>query len=145
MNTELENLYTSLIQAWNDRNAIAMASLFMDQGELIGFDGSYMKGRTTIEGELLNIFSHHKTAPFISKLKDIQFLSDEIALVRGIVGMTKDGTHEINPQVNAHQTLIAKKQGSDWKIALFQNTPAQFHGKPELVEEMTKELQSLIN
>jgi hypothetical protein len=28
-----------------------------------------------------------------------------------------------------------------WRIELFQNTPAQFHGRPELVSEMTAELQ----
>ncbi|MGZ4033139.1 MAG: SgcJ/EcaC family oxidoreductase, partial [Tumebacillaceae bacterium] len=32
----------------------------------------------------------------------------------------------------------------DWQIALFQNTPAQFHGRPELVEQMTAELRELI-
>jgi hypothetical protein len=29
------------------------------------------------------------------------------------------------------------------RIVLFQNTPAQFHGRPELVEEMTRELQAV--
>jgi hypothetical protein len=26
---------------------------------------------------------------------------------------------------------------------LFQNTPAQFHGRPELVEDMTRDLQAV--
>lgn len=51
---------------------------------------------------------------------------------------------DINPSTNAVQSLIALKQSNNWKVSLFQNTPAQFHGRPELVEEMTKELSELI-
>jgi hypothetical protein len=29
--------------------------------------------------------------------------------------------------------------------ALYQNTPAQFHGRPELVQKMTEELQQLLS
>jgi hypothetical protein len=34
-------------------------------------------------------------------------------------------------------------QHGQWRIVLFQNTPAQFHGRPSLVEEMTRELQAV--
>jgi hypothetical protein len=30
------------------------------------------------------------------------------------------------------------------EISLFQNAPAEFHGRPELVEQMTKELSELL-
>ena len=45
---------------------------------------------------------------------------------------------------NAIQSLVAVKQGTDWKIALFQNTPAQFHGRPEVAEALTEELRALL-
>lgn len=48
---------------------------------------------------------------------------------------------DINPNLNAHHTLIAVKVHGDWRIRLFQNTPAQFHGRPELVQSMTLELR----
>jgi hypothetical protein len=58
--------------------------------------------------------------------------------------MVPPGKNEINPERNAVQSLIAIKQDGDRKIALFQNTPAQFHGRPELVEGMTKELSEFL-
>jgi pyrrolidone-carboxylate peptidase len=64
--------------------------------------------------------------------------------LRAIVGMVPPGKKEINPATNAVQTLIATNQKQIWKISLFQNTPAQFDGRPELVEQMTKELTELI-
>lgn len=47
------------------------------------------------------------------------------------------------PERNAHQTLLARKDGDDWRVVLFQNTPAAYDGRPELVEAMTDELRSV--
>lgn len=62
-----------------------------------------------------------------------------------ICGMIPPGKNDIDPSVNAHQTLLATKTSQGWKIVLFQNTPAQFHGRPELVEQMTEELRQMID
>lgn len=58
--------------------------------------------------------------------------------------MIPPGKSDIEPAVNAHQTLVAVKKDNGWQVELFQNTPAQFHGRPELVEEMTEELRELL-
>jgi hypothetical protein len=60
-----------------------------------------------------------------------------------MVGMVPPGTKEINPAVNAIQSMVAIKEGGKRRVALFQNTPAQFHGRPHLVEQMTAALQAL--
>jgi hypothetical protein len=31
-----------------------------------------------------------------------------------------------------------------WRVALYQNTPAAFHGRPDLSEALTAELRALI-
>lgn len=58
--------------------------------------------------------------------------------------MVPRGQSDINPNVNTHHTLIATSMGGKWRIVLFQNTPAQFHGRPELVEQMSAELRALL-
>lgn len=50
----------------------------------------------------------------------------------------------IYSNVNTHYTLIVVKKDGNWRIQLFQNTPAQFHGRPELVEQMTEELSAIL-
>ena len=45
---------------------------------------------------------------------------------------------------NAIQTLIAKRGDDGWWIAVFQNTPAQYHGRPEAAEALTSELRALL-
>ncbi|MET3657783.1 SgcJ/EcaC family oxidoreductase [Sporosarcina psychrophila] len=140
---EIKTLYYNLILAWNNRDAKSMADQFTEQGELIGFDGSQEIGRNTIFAHLEPIFADHPTPPFINVVKDVYFLSAEVAMLRAIVGMIPPGGTELDPNLNAHQTLIAVKGNDGWKIKLFQNTPAQFHGRPDLVEQMTKELKQV--
>jgi hypothetical protein len=63
---------------------------------------------------------------------------------RAVVGMVPPAQSDLNPAVNAIQTLVAAKRDGKWRIALFQNTPAQFHGRPELVQQLTEELRQIL-
>lgn len=141
---EINTLYQKLIQSWNKRDAKGMAELFTDQGIQIGFDGSKVIGEAEILSHLTPIFENHPTAPFVTKVKDIRAIGTDAAILQAIAGMIPPGKTDIEPSVNALQTLVAVKKNSVWHIELFQNTPAQFHGRPELVEQMTNELRQLI-
>lgn len=144
MNTEVQNLYNTLIDAWNRRDAQGMSDPFAGHGVQIGFDGSKLIGKEEIFSHLLTIFENHPTAPFITKVKEIRSLGTDAAILYAIAGMIPPGKSDIEPTVNAHQTLVAVKKDNGWQVELFQNTPAQFHGRPELVEEMTEELRKLL-
>jgi uncharacterized protein (TIGR02246 family) len=143
--TEVRALYEKLIDGWNKRNADAMAEVFAEDGELIGFDGSQLKGRSDIRSHLQQIFADHPTPPYVFKVKSVRFLTPEVADLRAIAGMVPLGESDIEPNLNTHHTIIAVKPAGQWRIALYQNTPAQFHGRPELVEAMTEELRQLLS
>jgi uncharacterized protein (TIGR02246 family) len=64
-------------------------------------------------------------------------------VLRSIAGLVPPGQTAINPATNSHQTVVAGERDGRWEIVLFQNTPAQFHGRPELVDEMTRELRAV--
>jgi uncharacterized protein (TIGR02246 family) len=42
---EVSALYHALLDAWNRHDAVGYAALFADDGYVVGFDGSEMKGR----------------------------------------------------------------------------------------------------
>lgn len=137
-------LYTDLLAAWNRRDAAAYAALFAPDAHVVGFDGSLMDGPEAIEAELTRIFAHHQTAPYIGKLRDVRLLTPDTGLLRAIAGMIPPGQTDLNPAVNTIQSLVAVRHAGTWRIALYQNTPAQFHGRPELVQQMTDELRALL-
>lgn len=141
---EIRSLYERLIDGWNRRDAAAMAATFAIDGELIGFDGSQIVGQAEIVAHLAPIFADHPTAAYVRIVKQVRLIGPDVALLRAIAGLVPPGQSEIRPELNAHQTIVATRQAGGWRIALFQNTPAQFHGRPELVQAMTEELRQAL-
>jgi len=137
-------LYQALLDRWNQRDAAGMADLIAEGGYMIGFDGSELIGRAEIESTLTQIFAQHPTAPYSSIVKSVRFLNDRAAALRATAGMIPPGKTDLDPSLNAVQTLVAQKNGEVWRVAVFQNTPAAFHGRPELVEKMTQELRAAV-
>lgn len=142
--SEVHNLYEGLIAAWNRRDARAMAECFRKGGLQIGFDGSTATGPEEIFGHLDPIFKDHATATYVTKVREVRRLGPDTALLTAITGLVPPGRVDISPATNAHQTMVAVREDGIWGIELFQNTPAQFHGRPELVNAMTAELHQLL-
>ena len=140
---DVRTLYDRLIAAWNDHDGVAMAEPFAADGVVIGFDGSVSSGKETIGTEMSNIFADHETARYAVKVQSVRPLGPQAMILRAIAGLVPPGQTAINSETNSHQTVIAEEQQGRWKIVLFQNTAAQFHGRPQLVEEMTQELQAV--
>jgi uncharacterized protein (TIGR02246 family) len=141
----VQELYQRFLNAWNERNARGMADHFTGDAEMIGYDGSQAIGRDEIYSHLTPIFEKFPTPPYYGKVKSVSFLSDNAVILRAIAGMVPIGKTELSPELNTHHTVVAVKEGENWLIKLFQNTPAQFHGRPELLEKMTEELEELIS
>ncbi len=139
---EIEGLYGRLLDAWNRRDAAGMARLFAEQGSMVGFDGSPVDGRAEIEQHLAPIFADHPTARYVAKVREVRGLGPDTALLRAVAGMVPPGKDELNPAVNAVQSLLCAHHEGVWRVELFQNTPAAFHGRPEAVQALTDELKA---
>lgn len=137
-------LYHHLIAAWNKRDARAFAALFDLEGHVVGFDGSLMHGRAEIQSTLEQIFADHMTGRYVAKVRGVRFLSPDTAILRAVSGIVPAGQSDLNPATNAIQSLVAAKLNGQWRIVHYQNTPAQFHGRPELVEALSSELRELL-
>ncbi len=140
----VRGLYRDLLDAWNKRSANQFAAQFEDVCNVVGFDGSLMNGRREIEAELSRIFADHVTAAYVGIVREVRFLTPEVALLRAVAGMVPPGQSDINPAVNTIQSLVAVKREGRWRITLYQNTPAQFHGRPDLAQGLTDELRKLL-
>lgn len=69
--------------------------------------------------------------------------ADQVTLLRAVVGMVPPGADDLNPESNAIQSLVARLGDHGWRIVLFQNTPAAFHGRAEEVAALTDELRTV--
>jgi uncharacterized protein (TIGR02246 family) len=138
-------LYAAVLRCWNQRDAGGFARLFGRNANLVGFDGSPVDGQESIEAHLAQVFSSHSTASYVGKAREVRLLSAGVVLLRAVAGMVPPGKSDLNPAVNTIHTLVAAERGNQWRVELFQSTPAAFHGRPEasaaLTAELRKELQ----
>ena len=140
-----ERLYRALLDAWTRRDAAGMAALFTSDGSVIGFDGSQADGGpAAIEAHLSPIFASHKTPAYVGKVREVRALTPSVWLVRAVAGMVPDGRQALNAALNTIHSLVAVESDGEWRAALFQSTPAAFHGRPEAVQALTSELRELL-
>jgi uncharacterized protein (TIGR02246 family) len=140
----VRSLYRDLLDAWNQRDAEGFAAAFVENGSTIGFDGSQHDGRETIAREIGSIFANHQTGKYVGKVRDVQLVTADVAILRAVSAIMPAGQLDLNPATNALQTIVAVRHDEDWHIALFQNTPAQYHGRPELAQQLTEELRQML-
>jgi uncharacterized protein (TIGR02246 family) len=138
-------LYRSILDGWNNASGEAFAAPFADDGEAIGYDGSVHSGRTGIAAELDEIFAHHATAKYVARVKSVRLLGDDAGVLRAIAGLVPPDESDIDDRLNAHQTVVAARVDDQWRVVLLQNTPAQFHGRPQLAQRMTDELREALH
>ena len=138
------DLYDRLVEAWNKRNARDYALIFASNGSIVGFDGSQVNGQTEIGGHVSEIFSHHQTASYVTIVRDVRTIASDVTLLRANVGMVPPGKDDINPEMNAVQSMVAARKGGKWEIAVFQNTPAAYHERPDLAKKLTEELRAVL-
>jgi uncharacterized protein (TIGR02246 family) len=140
--SEIERLYRDLLDAWNARDAEAFADRFAEDGATYGFDGSELSGLDAIAGELRRVFADHETGRYVAVVRSVRALGEDVALLRGVAGIVPPGRDDVDPELNAAQTLLAERAGGRWRVVQLQNTPAPYHGRPEAVEALTAELRS---
>jgi len=139
--SRVRSLYEQLLNSWNCRDATGFAALFTEDGEAVGFDGSQMVGRSEIAATLRHFFANHPTGAYVALVRTVRFPVAKVAVLRAVTGMVPAGGRDIDPAVNAIQVLVAVNTEGGWRIVSFQNTPAQFHGRPELAEALSAELR----
>ena len=116
-------LYQQLMAGWNQGSGEAFAAVFTEDGDLIGFDGTHFKGRQQIAPFHQRLFDKWlKGSRLVGEVKDVRFLSPDVALMHAVGGTVMRGKSEPVPERDSIQTLVATHQDSEWRLAAFQNT-----------------------
>ena len=122
-----------------------MAALFTHDGSLVGFDGSQIDGGPqAVAAHLTPVFASHATPAYVGTVREVRALAPSVSLVRAVTGMVQEGRRDLNAALNTIHTLVAVEGGGTWRAAMFQSTPAAFHGRPDLSLALTEELRALL-
>jgi uncharacterized protein (TIGR02246 family) len=138
-------LYQQLMDGWNAANGGAFASPFEEDADLVGFDGTSIKGRHEIalfHQRLFDMFL--KGSRLVGKVRSLRFATPDVAVMHTVGGTVMAGQTDLDPERNSTQTLVAVKRNGKWILAAFQNTRATYNGRPEESQKLTEELRSLL-
>jgi uncharacterized protein (TIGR02246 family) len=119
----VHDLYQQLLDGWNRGSGEAFAAVFTEDGDLVAFDGTHFKGRKEIAPFHQQLFDKWmKGTCLVGQVKDVRFVGPDVALVHAVGGTVIPGKTEPSPERNSIQTLVATRQGGEWRLAAFQNT-----------------------
>jgi uncharacterized protein (TIGR02246 family) len=138
----IRELYQQMVDGWNRGNGEAFAAPYAEDGDLVGFDGTYLKGRREIASFHQQLFDRFiKGSRLVGKIRSVRFLTLDVAVMHSVSGTVMAGQSDIDPERNSIHMLVAIKSGPEWRLAAFQNTRAQYLGRPEALQALTDELR----
>jgi uncharacterized protein (TIGR02246 family) len=141
---EVRRLYAAILDGWNRADGDAFANPFAEDGEVIGFDGTPVAGRTNIAEAMNAIFRDHKTGSYVGVVRHVREVGEGAALLRAVSGVVPAEAEDINPALNTIQSLVAEQQNGVWRVVLYHNTPAAFHGRPDDADKLSAELRAAL-
>jgi uncharacterized protein (TIGR02246 family) len=119
----VRGLYRELMDGWNRGSGEAFASAFADDGDLVAFDGMRFEGREEIVPFQQELFDKWmKGTRLVGRVEDVRFLGPDVALMHAVGGTVMRGKTKPSPERDSIQTLVAAREGGEWRIAAFQNT-----------------------
>ena len=75
-------------------------------------------------------------------VRDVRQIANDVTLLRANTGLIPPGKNDIDPALNAVQSMVAVQKSATWKIALFHNTPAKLDMRPDLAKQLTEQLRA---
>jgi len=128
--TAVRALYEQLMDGWNDGSGEAFAAPFAEDGDLIGFDGTHLKGRHRIARFHQRLFGTYlKETRLVGRVKSIRFVGSDVALLHALGGTLSREKSPPAPKRDLIQTLVAVRRGGEWRVAALQNTQVRPMGR----------------
>ncbi len=138
-------LYQQQMDGWNRGDGNAFAAPYTEDADFIGFDGTHLKGRREIASWHQALFDTFlKGTRLVGKVRSVRFLTSDIAIMHAVGGTVMPGQSDLEPERNSIHMIVAIKRDGEWRFTAFQNSRAQFIGRPELAQQLTEELRQLL-
>lgn len=115
-------LYQELMDGWNRGSGAAFAAAFAEDGDQVAFDGTRFKGRQEIASSHQELFDKWmKGTRLVGHVEDVRFLSPDVALIHAVGSTVMRDQSEPSPERDSIQTLVATRQGGEWRLAALDN------------------------
>lgn len=115
----IRSLADRYVSGWANGDAVAIASLYASDGDLVGVEGRVHKGRSEVEGRLAEDFEAIFNGTQISITTDsVRFLEPGVAITDGsfeVTGITGPDGAAADPLKGLYSNVVVK-EGGEWAL-----------------------------
>lgn len=120
------NVPQRMMAAWAANDASAFAGLFTDDGTMILPGDVYKKGRSDIQEFMAAGYAGpYRGTSVFGKPLDVRFIGAESAVLITQGGVIAPGESEVAPESEIRATWVLVKQGDEWFIGAYHNSPVK--------------------
>jgi uncharacterized protein (TIGR02246 family) len=119
----IRELFGLLLDDWGRGDGEAYGSRFTDDADYVAFDGTRTTGRQEISASHQRLFDKFlKGTRLTGRVLSIKFPSPDVARVHATGGTVMRGKTKPSPERDSIQTLVAVREGAEWRFAAFHNS-----------------------
>src|SRR5215218_9798087 len=116
-------LFEDLLGDWGRGDGEAYGSRFTEDADYVAFDGTHTRGRQEIAASHQQLFDRFlKGTRLTGRVLSIKFPGPDVALVHATGGTVMRGKTKPSPERASIQTLVAVREGAEWRFAAFHNS-----------------------
>lgn len=118
----IQELFEKLLDDWGRGDGEAYGSRFTEDADYVAFDGSHTRGRKEISSSHQQLFDTYlKGTRLAGRVESTKFLRPDVALVHATGDTVLRGKTAPSPERHSVQTLVAVREGDEWRFAAFHN------------------------
>ena len=115
-------LFEDLLDDWRRGDGGAYGSRFTEDADYVAFDGTLTRGRAEISASHQELFDKWlKGTRLTGHVLSVRFVGSDAAIVHATGGTVMRGKTEPSPERDSIQTLVAVREGDEWRFAAFHN------------------------
>jgi uncharacterized protein (TIGR02246 family) len=120
---KIRAIFEDLLGDWGRGDGEAYGSRFTEDADYVAFDGTHIRGRREIAASHQQLFDRFlKGTRLTGRVFSIKFPSPNVALVHASGETVMRGKTKPSPERDSIQTLVAVREGADWRFAAFHNS-----------------------
>jgi uncharacterized protein (TIGR02246 family) len=119
----IRELFGLLLDDWGRGDGEAYGSRFTDDADYVAFDGTRTTGRQEISASHQRLFDKFLEGTRLTgRILSIKFPNPDVALIHATGGTVMRGKTKPSPERDSIQTLVAVREGAEWRFAAFHNS-----------------------
>jgi uncharacterized protein (TIGR02246 family) len=119
----IRELFGLLLDDWGRGDGEAYGSRFTEDAEYVAFDGTLTRGRREIAASHQQLFDKFlKGTHLTGRVLSMKFVRPDVALIHATGGTVMRDKTKPSPERDSIQTLVAVREGAEWRFAAFHNS-----------------------